>query len=382
MKQELTDTFLKGLVVLRPTTVWDAKVPGLMLRASPTAKGFALAYKVGRKNRTIALGKFPEVSLATARKRALDLRAEIRGGADPVEDRRREAVVGVTLADVAHRYLAARAPHVAPKTLREYRGHVAKLGKKISNRPAAELQRHDLRDALDIVAAERGDVTRNRTCSLLQSALAWGVDEGLIPRDPSRGLEQLPEDSHHRALTDEELRAVWTSSASAEQLAYVRVLLLLGLRRTEAALARWADVQGETLVMPAENRKGRRGQKRALVVPLPKLALEVLPARGANDELIFGQRVLGDPHRTVVDLRKASGVSFTWHDCRTTFASGLATLKVAPHVIASLLGHSSRTIALAGAAPAVTAIYTQSERTAEMKIALDAWATHVAGLVA
>jgi hypothetical protein len=63
------------------------------------------------------------------------------------------------------------------------------------------------------------------------------------------------------------------------------------------------------------------------------------------------------------------------HDLRRTVVSGMASLKVAPHVADKILNHKS------GAIFGVAAVYQRHEFLEDRKIALTIWANHVAQLL-
>jgi integrase len=67
-------------------------------------------------------------------------------------------------------------------------------------------------------------------------------------------------------------------------------------------------------------------------------------------------------------LEKASGVSgFTLHDLRRTFATRLAELGVAPHVIERLLNH------VTGSLSPIARVYNKARYIEEMRAAIDLW---------
>ncbi|WP_342271903.1 Arm DNA-binding domain-containing protein [Candidatus Tisiphia endosymbiont of Parasteatoda lunata] len=66
----------------------DTKEPGLILIASPgknNTKVFYLRKTVDGTYRTIKLGKFPYMSVAEARNKAIELKAQIASGINPIK---------------------------------------------------------------------------------------------------------------------------------------------------------------------------------------------------------------------------------------------------------------------------------------------------------
>ena len=65
---------------------------------------------------------------------------------------------------------------------------------------------------------------------------------------------------------------------------------------------------------------------------------------------------------------------WTLHDLRRTAATSMARMGVAPHVVERILNHASGTFA------GVAGVYNRFEYLPEMRMALDLWAEHVAGI--
>jgi hypothetical protein len=73
----------------KPYKLFDEK--GMYLLVSPVgAKLWRLKYRVAGKEKTLALGPYPERSLAEARDMRDEARKRVLNGGDPSEDRKRE----------------------------------------------------------------------------------------------------------------------------------------------------------------------------------------------------------------------------------------------------------------------------------------------------
>ncbi len=71
------------------------------------AKLWRWKYRFGSKEKRLALGVYPEVSLAEARAQHLDARKVIRSGIDPGEKRRLDRLVGVDRSQLSFAVVAA-----------------------------------------------------------------------------------------------------------------------------------------------------------------------------------------------------------------------------------------------------------------------------------
>jgi integrase len=96
----------------------------------------------------------------------------------------------------------------------------------------------------------------------------------------------------------------------------------------------------------------------------------LFPARGNEANSYSGW----SKSKAALDL--ASGVDdWTLHDLRRTFATNLAGLNVAPHVVEKLLNHASGTIS------GVAAIYNRFQYVAEMRAAVEGWEARLTSLL-
>jgi len=97
----------------------------------------------------------------------------------------------------------------------------------------------------------------------------------------------------------------------------------------------------------------------------------LFPARGHQDRPFAGWST------GFLELERLSGVrKFVLHDIRRTFATELASLGVAIHVIEKLLNHSG------GQLSGVAAIYNRFSYAKEMREAVLLWEKHLAGILA
>ena len=86
MAQTLTDLKIRKLKPEphKRVEIWDGRVPAFGLRVSPTGnKSFVLLYRHKGRSRRLTLGKYPIVSLAEARNRAVAALGEVARGVDP-----------------------------------------------------------------------------------------------------------------------------------------------------------------------------------------------------------------------------------------------------------------------------------------------------------
>jgi integrase len=168
----------------------------------------------------------------------------------------------------------------------------------------------------------------------------------------------------------------------------VRLLILTGQRREEVATMRWPDIDFDAAcwTLPRSSTKNNRAHE----VPLAPAALSILKALPKlHDELVFttngrvpvaGFSMAKRRLDTAVAAQRADGnlpsiVDWHLHDLRRTMASGMARLRVAPHVIEKVLNHQT------GAISGVAAIYNRHNYQDEKRQALETWSSYVSDLI-
>jgi integrase len=157
----------------------------------------------------------------------------------------------------------------------------------------------------------------------------------------------------------------------------VRLLILTGQRRGETSRLRpeYVDRKKGTITFPGEIVKNGRTH----TIPLGNMVSALLPeeqhgflfvARGRPEHPFNGWGPCKDK------LDKKCGVDFDLHDLRRTFASQLAELGIAPHIIERLLNHAK------GQISGVAAIYNRYSYLPEMRTAIALWEDHLTELLA
>jgi len=344
--------------------------------------------------------KCASISFADARQLAREALRDAALGDDPAAGKR-EAREALTVAALVKDYIDSGEGRRSAATNGDYRRTLKAVvqGSPIGQQPAQQLARGELRAFLEGIA-RKTPIRANRVLALVRAAFRWGLREELIERDPTAGLQRLrPERPRERILADEEIRKLWLTlddiaagvsdpvlddSKKVPRLVVagaVKLLILLGTRRSETLNMRWSDVdeRAQTWTVPGMFRKGGRTH----VVPLPPLALNILkdlrPTSGETPWVFVGRRgasLANNPARWTEFVRKAAGLDFTLHDLRRTCATGCARLGASESTVSRILGHK----AIAGTI-AVSGTYDRFDRLPEIRSALVTWASYVEALV-
>jgi integrase len=153
--------------------------------------------------------------------------------------------------------------------------------------------------------------------------------------------ERLKAQVKGRALSDPEIKFVWTAAAGLGTFGrLVQLALLTGMRRGELSGLRRADVKSDRLALEAQHTKTGTSHE----VPLTQLMRDVLARQPqTSSQLVFpsthsSTRISGWT-KLVRQLVKASGVDLTMHDTRRTCRTLMSRLGVPEDIAELAIGH-------------------------------------------
>jgi integrase len=384
-KTKLTEALLAGYVLPEhaiQAELWDTVVDDLYLRVSRrTRTWYARVYRNEGLAREV-LGHWPRLSISGARDAVRRLRAGL--AASPAAES-----AGATWESLCRQYLDRALPYLAPATQAQWRRMIEReviptIGETDAGDPAA--CRRAVRGLLDKIE-RRTIFTRNRVLGVVRRVYHWAGETDLLTLAPVfHGFAALPERPRERVLTDDEAGLVLAAGAQdyPEWRIYWGLLWGTGLRRGTILAARWRDIDfGDGVwTVPGDSVKGRAGQRRSTVVPLTPRMVEALRFQraitGRWPMVLSNLRTgagLANPQKSVARVVAMSGVK-DWHvhDIRHTVSTGLAKMRVQPHVIDTILGHASGS--------RIRRIYQQYDYMDERRDALMLWSDRLAELQA
>ena len=323
---------------------------GLHLFITKTGnKSWVQRIVVEGRRRDIGLGGYPTVSLAQARRRALDNREAVENGKDPVAEKHRPAVP--TFKDAALTVHEANKPRWRNES--HATGWIQTLQRhafpKIGSKPINTITRSDLLSILTPIWSTRPETAR-RVRQRMRTIFRWAMASEFIESNPAGeaidgALPSMPKvKAHLRALPYEEvgaaLRTVDGSQTSPASKLCLAFLVFTAVRSGEARGATWneMDLEGATWTIPGSRMKAGEEHR----VPLSEQALGVLTlARELEDgsglcfpsPLLRG-RMLSDMTLTKVLRTTGLAKQATVHGFRTSFRTWTMEQTDAPWAVA------------------------------------------------
>jgi integrase len=263
---------------------------GLHLLIQPNgAKYWRYKYRFAGKEKLLALGVYPEVSLKDARGAHQQARKKLAIGIDPGSARKVEKLTRHLAAAESFEAVAREwYDQTMPQKSESYRVRTGRILEKdlypvIGNRPIGEIAPAELLAALRRIEARGANDIAHRAKQTAGQVFRFAVATGRAERDPSAdlkgALKPKGQKKHHAAITDpQELGSLLVAIDSFEGTPTVKTALtlspLLFQRPGEIRAMEWAEINWEESrwELPAE--KMKMGQPH--IVPLCQQAIAAL----------------------------------------------------------------------------------------------------------
>jgi integrase len=287
---KLTDTRVKnakhsGSAVGDKLTDGD----GLYLLVRATGKYWRLNYRFQGKQKTLALGVYPAVTLADARDRRLSARKLLADGTDPSDARKTQkaatkAATLNTFKAVADAWLEKNAIGWDASTHDKLKASLANHAfPRIGHMPVNSVRPADVRELVQKVEASGAGVTAGRVFQRIRAVYRYAVAHELAESDPTYPLKLSeilkPQTVRHRAALAERevpkfLRQLGDYQGDPNTRAALELLMLTAVRPGELRGARWEEIDTDRALwrIPAARMK----MKTEHTVPLSVQALAVL----------------------------------------------------------------------------------------------------------
>jgi hypothetical protein len=196
---------------------------GMYLEVMPNgSKYWRMKYRYGGKEKRLAFGVYPLISLASAREKARLAKLQLIEGNDPGEIKKQEKLKkqvasANTFAAIANEFIKKREIEGAARvTLDKLKWIVEqKLFPHIGSTPVSEITSAKLLVPLRQIEIDGLHETANRAKRVAGQVMRYAVGLGLADRDPSQDLKDAlvtAKATHRAAITDpKELRKILIS---------------------------------------------------------------------------------------------------------------------------------------------------------------------------
>lgn len=315
-----------------------------------------LKYRFERREKLLALGKYPEISLKEARDLAIDHRRQVAKGVDPAAVRRAaKTAIGDNFKDIAldwfDRFMAKKAENHKSKVLARLEND---LFPWLGSRPIRNITAPDVLACLRRIE-ERGALdTAHRTRQTVSQIFQYATAMGLAESDPAAPLKRViprPESKNFPTILEPEeigelLRAIDAYTGTFVVKCAARLSPYVFVRPGELRAAEWSEFDFERALwtIPAAKMKKRKIH----LVPLSRQALAILQEikpLTENQRFVFASRSDRKPfsENTLNAMLRRIGYeqgTFTMHGFRSMASTHLnGTLKFRKDPIERQLAH-------------------------------------------
>lgn len=340
---------------------YDDNIKGFGVRVTAAgARAFILNYRIGRRERRLTIGSFPDWSLSSAAKAAKELKQKIDSGIDPLAERqeRRDAVTVDQLCDI---FIEEHLPKKAATTQRDYKQIIdTYIRPDLKHEPVADIDFVHANRIFRKVSKSGKKTTANRVMAVMSKMFTEAQKLRLTTVNPTKGVEKNDEVKRERFLDAKEVTRLIDALASLEdrQAADIfRLILLTGCRKTEALAATWSmfDLSEGTWTKPSHHTKQKKVHKIPLSAPARQLLSEIKgEAETEDSDFVFPAKFQSTKDTTRKHAGYRVNVKNQWaqvlktaklkdlhiHDLRHSFASFLVAEGMSLPLIGRLLGHT------------------------------------------
>ena len=361
---------------------YDSDLDGFGVRVSATGKKYFVRSHIGNRRVRVMMKSVKLVSADQARKEARAMLGDMAKGVDPnqverernqqaEEQRHADKQQSITLQQALDEYL--QKGKLKPRTITTYADLFRLYLADWLDRPAAEITREMVKHRHQEIANQRvlkkAKATTEREPKRREGAAdncfrtlravlnyAFEDEEGGTPyANPVNVLSSKKRKAwfkveRRRTLIKNSDLPAWSKAVEALENPIARDFLLFliytGLRRNEAARLRWDQVDFEEACFTIPDTKNGEPHTLPLSDYLASLLVQRKAEAWADNPFVFPGNgkagYLHEPKRAIDKVKATTGIAFSCHDLRRTFATIAESLDLSGYTVKALLNHKQQ----------------------------------------
>ena len=261
---------------------------GLYLLVKPNGtKAWRFNYRFNGKQKTLAIGVFPDVSLKTAREKHKEARENLANDIDPSSQKKaikaaKQSESANNFEVVAEEWTRTRGKKAISTEKRQQALLKKDLFPYLGNRPIADINTPEVLKVLRKIETRGAIETAHRAKRLLGQVFRFAIVTGRAERDPSADLKDAlaqPTRAHFKSITEPAevgplLAAINSYQATPVVMAALRLTPLLFCRPGELRHLEWNEINFHEarIELPATKMK----TKEPHIIPLATQAIDIV----------------------------------------------------------------------------------------------------------
>ncbi|STW54112.1 integrase [Klebsiella pneumoniae] len=284
---------------------------GLYLLVNPNGSRYwRLKYRIAGKEKLLALGVYPDITLAVARQKRADAKKVLAAGGDPGQEKQEEKQAKEqAVANSFERLAMEWHTHKSTSWSEGYAEHLLMYLKKdifpfIGQKAITDISQVEMLNVLRKME-QRGVLDKlKKTRQACRQIFTYAIITGRAEHNPVSDLAgalKSPKQQHYPHLLVDQipdfLRALIEYSGSTITRNATRLLMLTGLRTIELRASEWVDIDFDKGVwnVPAERMKMRRPHLVPLSTQVRELLEEIHQLTGRGKYVFPGRNDAGKP---------------------------------------------------------------------------------------
>ncbi|WP_433911727.1 tyrosine-type recombinase/integrase [Raoultella ornithinolytica] len=284
---------------------------GLYLLVNPNGSRYwRLKYRIAGKEKLLALGVYPDITLAEARQKRADAKKVLAAGGDPGQEKQEEKQAKEqAVANSFERLAMEWHTHKSTSWSEGYAEHLLMYLKKdifpfIGQKAITDISQVEMLNVLRKME-QRGVLDKlKKTRQACRQIFTYAIITGRAEHNPVSDLAgalKSPKQQHYPHLLVDQipdfLRALSEYSGSTITRNATRLLMLTGLRTIELRASEWVDIDFDKGVwnVPAERMKMRRPHLVPLSTQVRELLEEIHQLTGRGKYVFPGRNGAGKP---------------------------------------------------------------------------------------
>jgi integrase len=285
----LTDTFVKNAKHSgKPSGDKHSDGGGLYLHVTTAGKYWRLAYRFYSKQKTLAFGVYPYISLLQARQQRDAARKQLALDIDPGQAKKEVKQATLTKAAntfklVATAWLTDTAAERKPDTQSKVTNWLLRdVYPSLGSKPISAIAPRDVLATIRVIEARGAVDSAHRIKQLIGQVMRYAVSTGAAERDVTQDLKgalKVAVKTHHAAITEPKeagalMRAIYSYQGYAVTVTALKLAPLVFVRPGELRHAEWAEIDLEAAQWRIPGSKMK--MKVDHLVPLCTQAIELL----------------------------------------------------------------------------------------------------------